>query len=252
MQERRNMLYADTNTSYLAAGLIKAVKELSRQSTEACMDIVASWEEEQLPVENIYFWLVSQLDSKLLIDKTPRYSRDIETLRELEDVIEEPKFIHLVRHPYATIESAVRQRFRSSSVMSPYEIAENQWLLDNKNNLAFLDTIDSSRKYLVRYEELVKEPDQVLRAISGFLEVPFEKSVLDLYQGHRITDGIDNSGRMGGSDTNCYKFDGVDSSRAEAWREARLPQPLRDTVQDMAEQLGYSLTWPLKAIRTET
>ncbi|MEO1467174.1 MAG: sulfotransferase, partial [Cyanobacteria bacterium J06633_1] len=128
-----------------------------------------------------------------MIDKSPTYASSRETLERAEEIFEGAKYIHLVRHPYAVIESFARMRMDKlvgSGDANPYELAELIWRDSNQNILNLAQDIDPDRYHLVYYEDLVSQPQSVLADICQFLEVPFDQAVLTPYQGDRMTDGV--------------------------------------------------------------
>ena len=68
------------------------------------------------------------LGDRILVDKTPFYGIDIETLRRAEDWFEEPLYIHLTRHPYGMIRSFEEARLEQLWYprMVGAEVAERQ------------------------------------------------------------------------------------------------------------------------------
>src|SRR5206468_1745548 len=77
---------------------------------------------------------------RVLVDKSPTYALDLETLARADRYFEAPRYIHLVRHPYTMIESFVRARldtllgpnlFKQPEV-DPYVVAEMVWANSNR------------------------------------------------------------------------------------------------------------------------
>jgi hypothetical protein len=76
---------------------------IGQPKSEAEIDVVC----KDFTVVQVYEWMLSQLPpGKLLLDKTPAYSNEGDTLRR--SVPLSPFYIWLVRHPLGVIESQVR------------------------------------------------------------------------------------------------------------------------------------------------
>ena len=71
-----------------------------------------------LSTPDIYRWLLSfLLPEQILLDKTPAYANDGDTLRRSLPL--EPFYIWLVRHPLAVIESHVRLQHKRRHTQTP-------------------------------------------------------------------------------------------------------------------------------------
>jgi amino acid adenylation domain-containing protein len=194
-------------------------------------------------IQDVYAQLQELADGRLLIDKTPPYSLDMETLKRAETLFEAPKYIHLVRHPYSVIESILHLRadrlfasrlFEEDNV-DPYVVAETVWALCDRNVLQFRKQIDPERYHLVRYEDLVSEPERVMTELCHFLGLPFDKALLNPYDGKRDR-------MMGGiGDPKVLQYSRVDAGRGEAWKKIKLPRPLDESTKELAVELGYTL-----------
>jgi hypothetical protein len=142
--------------------------------------------------------------------------------------------VGLVRHPYAVIDSMVRNRLdRVRGVDGdPHELAERTWF-EASRNLLELGRRVGERFHLVHYERLVRAPEEQLRALCRFLQVPFDPAVLDPYgKGHMFG---------GPGDPNIHARGALDPRLGERWREVRLPRPLGAEPGRLALSLDYEL-----------
>ena len=101
---------------------------------------------------------------------------------------------------------------------------------------AHLATIPLERQLLIRYEELVVDPQEVIGRVAAFLGVPYEPALLEPYAGGRMIDGP--------GDPDIFQHDGIDAALGEKWRTVQLPRPLRDATRELAEDLGYEVPAP--------
>ncbi|BAU65096.1 Beta-ketoacyl synthase [Stanieria sp. NIES-3757] len=239
MSEREEEL----GISQLGEGLKRAFMSLKRIDAQASQELVANLVKENLSVRDVYQMLQQLAGDRLLVDKSPTYASNQETLAKAEALFTNAKYIHLVRHPYAVIESFARMRMDKligAGDSNPYHLGESIWNNSNQNIIDLKDRISSDRYQLVHYEELVAQPEKVMREICDFLAVPFHPRVLNPYQGERMTDGVNNAG-MSVGDPNFLNHKQIDANLADAWREIKLPILLEPLTQTIARQLNYEL-----------
>ena len=234
---------AELGISQLGEGLKRAFMSLKGIDAAESQQLVDNLIQENLSIKEVYQLLQQLAGDRLLVDKSPTYASNRETIAKAENLFNNAKYIHLVRHPYAVIESFTRMRMDkliSSGDTNPYKLAESIWNDSNQNILEFAREIDPERYYLVRYEELVSQPQQVMEGICNFLDIPFDPAVLTPYQGDRMTDGVHrNSLSLG--DPNFSNRNSIEAKLAETWREIKLPHILGSYTQQIARTLNYEL-----------
>ena len=235
---------AELGISQLAEGLKRAFMSLKGIEAAKSQQLVDNLIKENLSIKEVYQLLQQLAGDRLLVDKSPTYASKRETIEKAETLFKGAKYIHLVRHPYAVIESFTRMRMDKligSENTEPYQLAESIWKDSNQNILEFAREIDPDRYHLVRYEELVSQPRQVMEGICKFLDIPFDPAVLTPYQGDRMTDGVHrNSMSLG--DPNFSDRNSIEAKLAEKWREIKLPNVLGSYTQQIARNLNYELT----------
>lgn len=202
-------------------------------------DLVA----QDTPIYDVYARLQQLSAPRILVDKSPSYTMSLETLQRAETIFDRPKYIHLVRHPYAVIESMVRIRLDKlfspvlygSDDVDPFVVSEKVWVTSNRNLLTFLHEVDDDRQLRVYYEQLVSRPEETMRGVCDFLELPYDPAVIQPYDNkrERMISGI--------GDPNILKHDTVDAKLSETWRKVKLPWRLGQPAQQLAAELGYEL-----------
>jgi acyl transferase domain-containing protein/acyl-CoA synthetase (AMP-forming)/AMP-acid ligase II/pimeloyl-ACP methyl ester carboxylesterase/acyl carrier protein len=239
MMEREQAL----GVSQLGEGLKRAFMALKGIDADQSQQLVAELLQKNATVKEVYQQLQQLAGDRLLIDKSPTYASNRETLEKAEAIFEGAKYIHLVRHPYSVIESFARMRMDklvSSGEGDPYDLAELIWRDSNQNILNLAEEIGSDRYHLVYYEDLVSKPQVVLEDICEFLEIPFDAAVLTPYQGDRMTDGV-NDTAMSLGDPNFLMHQTIDAQLGETWKAIKLPVMLGKYTQQLAQQLNYEL-----------
>jgi len=213
---------------------------LDAEATKAFMDDLVA---QDTPIDAIYARLQELSAPRLLVDKSPSYSMSLGTLRRGAELFENAKYIHLVRHPYAMIESFLRIRLDKlfgpsvygADDVDPYVIAEKIWVTCNGNVRTLLQEVDPQHQYLLRYEDLVKDPRGIMGELCEFLEIPFDEVVLQPYDNkrERMITGI--------GDPNILEHSAIDPQLGEAWRQIVLPHQLGEPARRLAAEYGYEL-----------
>ncbi|WP_457651370.1 beta-ketoacyl synthase N-terminal-like domain-containing protein [Rhodocaloribacter sp.] len=216
-------------------GLVMALTtllEMTRDDADALVDRLVA---EARPTAEVFRMMQAHLGDRVLVDKTPSNALHLETLERAEALFDAPKHVHLVRHPYAVIDSFVRARFDRvrGDTGDPFAIAEAYWTRMNDNILRLAETLPDDRYLLVKYEDLVRTPEAVMRAVCAFLGLPFEEAMLHPYA---------HSEMFGGpGDPNIFRHTGIIAGLADKWKRVRLPRPLGEEARRTAEALGYVL-----------
>ncbi|AFY36691.1 Long-chain-fatty-acid--CoA ligase, 6-deoxyerythronolide-B synthase [[Leptolyngbya] sp. PCC 7376] len=229
--------------SHLGEGLQRAIMDLDGLTAEESQQTINQWLTENRSIGDIYSELQTKATGRLLIDKSPSYGSDRQTLEHSEILFENAKYIHLVRHPYAMIESFSRLRMDKllgDTSANPFGLAESIWTKSNQNILHLGQTLSPDKYLQVVYEDLVKNPRVVLTQICKFLGVDFDESLLNPYSGDRLTDGLHQQS-MGVGDPNFLKHKNIDPALADKWRNVQLPQPLNPTTIRLAQTFNYDL-----------
>lgn len=244
--QRKKSLSNELN-QHLLYGLIRAIMQLKSCSAQEAEDLMAEYESQDMPVGEFYGLLQQWLASnRLLVDKTPSYAYHVNLLRAIESYFDGAIYIHLVRHPYATIRSFEDAKidrllpFMQSETFTRREYGELAWLICQQNILEFLQDIPDERQFRLKFEDLVAEPAITVQSICNFLGLDFEPKMLDPYQDQeeRMTDGIGKISTMSG-DLKFYLHQGVDAKVAERWKQYYQEDFLSDIAWQVAESLGY-------------
>lgn len=229
--------------SYLDEGLQRALMALLDVDAAVSERELAQWQMADWSIQAVYARLQALAGSRLLVDKSPTYGGNMATLQRGESLFDGAQYIYLVRHPYAMIDSFVKNRMHKVIGVDdadPYVLAEQIWTETNQNMLAFLEQVPPSRKLVVRFEDLVSQPPQVVQQACDFLGVPMAEAMLHPYHGDRMTDGVHERSLSIG-DPNFLMHTGIDASLGDVWRGVTLSRPLGMAAQQIANTFGYEL-----------
>jgi hypothetical protein len=99
----------------------------------------------------------------------------VDYIDEVLAVMPEAKFVWLVRDPRDVAASSRK------SVFSPYHpvLTAQLWVEQQEKGFAALERLGEGQVHLLRYEDLVSEPEKGVRALSEFLGEPFEPRMLE-------------------------------------------------------------------------
>jgi len=238
MQERSEALHG----TYLGEGLERAFMELLNLPANMASRYVKSLSERNVEISEVYDLLQSQAGRRQIIDKSPSYAVDPAVLARAEVMFKHAKYIHLIRHPYSVIDSFVKNRIDKVvgiECADPYILAEEVWTKCNRNICNLLSTINPDRCITVLYEDLVRDPEKILRKLSSFLELPFSPDMLHPYESGNMTDGLHRASLPIG-DPNFMQHSKIDMKLADKWKTIKLPTPLGYAARKISERFGYS------------
>jgi hypothetical protein len=225
-------------------GTIRAIMDIKRCDGEEARRIMEECEDQSLSVQQFYQRMQTWIGDRTLVDKTPAYAFDIDILRNAERYFDDVLYIHLLRHPNGMIRSFEQanldQIFRYEHSFFARQLAELIWIISHQNIMEFLKEIPAARQHRVKFEELVKEPEDVIREMCRFLEVDFCEEMVEPHKNKekRMTDGIHGLSRMLG-DIKFHTHQSIDAKVAERWKEEYTEDSLGEITLDLARALGY-------------
>ena len=245
MAQRRDT-YTGGLTLYLE-GAIRALMELQDCDAETASTMIDERESTKQPVAQFYRELQQLAGTRQLVDKTPSYALNPQTLQRAEALFEEPLYIHLQRHPCGMIRSFEKASleqifFRYEHDFGTEELAELIWLHSHTTIRDFLDTVPAERQIDVSFEALTAEPEAQAHRLCQWLGISFHEAMLQPYadRSQRMTDGLHQVSRMIG-DTRFHEHDGIEADVAERWRQNYREADLGEPTQALAKQLGYHI-----------
>lgn len=246
---QRKAALGDPSYSHLLQGTVRALMQLKDCSAEEAQSLMHAYEAQDLTVQAFYGELQKLLGNRILVDKTPTYASHVDILRRAERDFEGALYIHLVRHPYGTIRSYEEAKLeRIVPIMhevsfSRRELAELTWFISHETILTFLQEVPANRQFQLKFEDLVKFPEDTVSNLCQFLGVEFNPNMLDPYQekAQRMTDGVNAVSEMSG-DLKFHLHERIEPSAAERWKQYHTVNFLGDLSSQLATSLGYELT----------
>lgn len=145
-------------------------------------------------------------------DKRPGYWRDIDVLRRL---FPDAQFVHIVRDGRSCVASLKRMPWWEGGVPAATAV----WLMAQKRCRRDTRTLPPGSYFELRYEDLVAEPEALLRRLCAFLGEDFDPAMLEPHKvaEYAVPDYKTWHERTAGA---------VDTATVESWREGLEPQEL--------------------------
>ncbi|MBU8895092.1 acyltransferase domain-containing protein [Corallococcus sp. M34] len=249
MRQWKENIGFGSEMEWTTGGLQWAFMELQGLDSTAGAALVDKLVADNVSSQEVFGKLQALAGSRLLVDKTPTYAMEAETLWRAEEMFDRPKYIYLYRHPYPVMESVLRMRFDrlfaqglfGTQDVDPYVVAETVWALSNRNLLQFFDRIERERCHWVRYEDLVADPTKVMTGVCNFLGLPFDERMVQPYDGKKER-------MMGGlGDPNILQHQGIEKNLGDSWKRIKWPRGLDATTHEVIARLGYPMEGAMAA-----
>ena len=245
---QRKAALGNALNEHLLTGTVRALMQLTPCSQEEAAATMSRYEEQGVSIPDFYSLLHRMLDGRLLVDKSPIYCLYPWVLQRAEDEFDQPRYIHLVRHPGGMIRSFEDAKidalipFMRDSGFSRRQLAELTWLVSHENAATFLRTIPAERQLLVRFEDMVLDSENIGRRLCDFLGLPFVAEMLDPYleKERRMTDGLKAASQYGG-DLKFHLHERIEPTAADRWKQYASQGALSQMTCSTAASLGYSL-----------
>ena len=232
-------------------GFARTVMEVFSCGVEEARQMIREWEDAGTTVQEVYRLLQTSIGGRILVDKTPSYSGRIHVLERAEEWFEAPLYVHLLRHPCGMMRSYVEAsmheafaiRFRAGGPIpfSPMQMAELVWTISHQNIVQFLHGVPAERQCQVRFEDLVRQPEQSMRGISRFLGLDYQEQMVHPYQSpeRKMVSGVAEQDRMHGDQKFLLKHTSIDPGVADAWKQHLTGDLLGPPARRLADTFGY-------------
>jgi hypothetical protein len=181
-------------------------------------------------------------------DKTPMYLRDMTLIQE---ALPEARFIHLLRDGRDVAVSWTEVSWGTETVLE----AAEEWVTRIRKARRSSRRLVPGTYLEVRYEDLLAEPERVLRRVSEFVELPWDSRMLDYHRtaGERLSEMAGELERRRGAaaitaeervSQHSRVAEPPREERAGRWRE-RLSPAERRQVEAVAGRMLGRLGYPV-------
>ena len=191
-------------------------------------------------IMNLYKKRAEQ-EALYFLDKTPRYHL---ICKEIIDIFPEAKFIFLWRNPLAIVSSMLNSWCNGRWKIDLYNID----LYDGINNLIEAYEHNCKDFLSLKYEDLVINPETEIDKICSFLQIDFNKVILQSFKEIDFGKGM-------GDKVGVLKFQEINSSSTGTWSNA-FCTPLRRRwalkyLRELGEQRLGAIGYNYRSIKEE-
>lgn len=222
-----------TARQYLG-GLTRAIAELEfggqdGERIECARDWLKTHREWQ--PHKIFRFLTARIAPKALVDKSPRTSMARTSCLRALAIVPDGRFIHLTRHPAASISSFCSTVPEKGSHVN--RAFAQIWISCQQSILNLTETLKPAQTFLVHGEDIIRKPDETLGSVLDWLKLPSGVDIIELMKHPEMSPFAFSIPGLGASDND-----------AEFLTSPRLkqpaPEPDLETVSNL--DLGKSLT----------
>jgi hypothetical protein len=170
---------AKSNMSYSAQDFIKIIENITPHQLSDYFDYESFFKQQKYPITDLrrlltdlYAAIAASRNKKLLFEQVPWYGQRLDILT---DLFPAAKFIHMIRDGRDVAISYARTPWWHDTVIDNLE----KWHLEITKISEDAKLLLDDKHYLeVRYEDFVRDPEHLLRRITEFSGVSFEKAML--------------------------------------------------------------------------
>ncbi|GEM_PF-6844861 len=231
-------------------GAVRTIMQLKNCDREEASTIFNKFREDRTDVISFFKSLSEWSDNKVFVHKSPGYSYSLEILNKILYHFKNVKFIHLLRHPYGMINSfeeakmdlLVGRELVEKIGFERKEIAELIWTISQNNINLFLSNLPKDKFIQIKFEDLVSQPEELSKKISGFLGVDYHQDMISPYKDKKelMTDGTSDVGIMMG-DVKFHSHSTIEKDVASAWKSKYLKDFLGEPTMKLSKQFNYEL-----------
>lgn len=219
-------------------GLRRALIALRDLEVDEAKAAVAAWKDKS--VKEVYELLQEEVGDRMLVDKCPHLGMPDGSLERVFGWFPHARFVWIVRNP-ASVTRSLQNMPMAEVMLQGYPGGAKQvWETANKRIQMFLqENIPEDRWAMVRYEDLVTEPESELRKAAAALGVDYHPAMATPYEGDRMRSGPKGARAIG--DPNMAGRKALDPSLASKWLKGFDHRTVSESTKAFAKTFGYDL-----------
>lgn len=194
---------------------------------------LAKSESEKERIIKYFSAIAYSLGEKRDIEKFRFVEKSVENnefAMELKHFFPDAKFIHIIRNPYSNFVALRKYK----SINYGYPLLDKLICTLHQNFYWLEKNLSTIKNYhVVKYEDLVTNPEIIMRSICNFLDIGFEDTLLK-----PTTLGIE----WEGNSTSNTKFKGIDAGNLNNWQKELYPYEafiINRTFNSMIKKYNY-------------
>ncbi len=226
-------------------GLIRTVMELQQCDADRAKFLIYQCEQQGRKTFEMYRLLQHWIGDQIVVDKSPSYAMDFNTLQQAANQFQENAiFIHLVRHPYAMIQSFSKMHMDQVAYLKPHsystrETGELTWTHSHQNIHQFLQNIPANRQHRIHFEHLVQNPERQMQEMCQKIGLDFHENMVNPYQNieTKMVNGLYADSKAMG-DPKLLQQRGINPKLADSWRGVLKDDFLSRTTWETYRKFG--------------
>ena len=183
---------------------------------------LADYQTIQELIQQSIYKKIAEEETIIWGDKSPNAQHYI---KDLKLFIPEAKFLHIIRDGRANAYSMSKRSYQN------LRLSAQHWVDGNIFGLVNQDILGMDNYKILRYEDLLTNPEKELKEVCDFLEIPFNKKMLDLSNNTL-------------QEEKQYVKSYFDTSKINAWQEQLSKKSIEqvETIQGpLLKKSGYEL-----------
>jgi Sulfotransferase family len=174
--------------AHRSPGLARAVAELELGGQSAAKLVAAlDWlrERSHWGGEQILDLLMERISPRIAVEKSPENVAEDRPLKRLDAMYPRARYIHLTRHPIATVRSIDRHLTRRLPGYQSSEHLEGcieDWLAMHQRIVRFTSALPQTRWLRVKAEHVLSDPTPHLTAIAAWLSIRTDAAAIKAMQ----------------------------------------------------------------------
>lgn len=240
--------------AHRSPGLVRSVAELQfgGQSAQA-LAAAAAWlaERQHWTGPEVLDRLMEHVRPRHAVEKSPEHVAEAEPLRRLADAYPDARFIHLSRHPVATVNSMhthLRKHLPGYDDNRLVQDCISTWLETHTRIVEFARRLPGDRILRVKAEDLLNDPGPQLDRVARWLGIRTDETAIDAMRHPERSPyasfAPSSSGVIGGNDPNFLADPRPRNVEVGSITELPSWWPIasaqRKAVERAGEALGYT------------
>lgn len=195
--------------------------------------------EQKIELRKSYFKSAAELTSADLnqITLADKFPLNLIHLPLIHTIFPEAKIVVCYRHSLDSVLSNFQQKYRLNEAMANFLTLEDAAIVYKEVMGLWLNYRDylKDKAHVFRYENLINEPEAELRALVGFLELPWQAEMLDY---------VSRAQRKTQINTPSYQAvtENLYTSSMQRWKNYRAElEPIFEELKPLMVKLSYSI-----------
>lgn len=239
MGERREACPID-----LQIGLLAWITNLLHLDEDGATTWSDSTFPDTCPIWRVFEVLQEHTKPRIMVEKSPSSAEEVCYMEHADAIFGDlAKYVHLIRHPYACIDSWIQLSYEWFGVEGVlWGDIELGYRHINISAHHFLKDVDNQSKLVLTYEAMVSDAKISTQDICHLIGVEWSEAMMYPYDSSEslVSFMSQRSDQRVTTDPKLFARKSIDPKQADKWRKVNVPQPLDVLTIKLAENFGYS------------